>query len=58
MASYYKAERERAERCLDDILGLFLGADEKATDLENKIIGRLIDHYSRSIPTSNQTETK
>jgi hypothetical protein len=45
MARYYKANRDRTEKCLADITDIL---SEKTTpgDRENKILDRMIEHYS------------
>ena len=44
MADYYKVERDRAERCLGDLLTIMTDDGIDSTD---KLIDRLTAYYSR-----------
>jgi hypothetical protein len=48
LAKYYKAERDRTEECLGDIIGILTA--QPATDPEQvqRILERLVKHYERA----------
>lgn len=45
MSGYYRGERDRAERCLSDILDVIV--DETESQPAEKVRELLIKHYSR-----------
>lgn len=47
MGHYYKVERDRAERCLGDIIDIFGNADDEDKQVE-AVLKRLTAHYNRA----------
>lgn len=47
MFKYYKAEKDRADKCLSDIIDLLNSGDPKPEILD-EIEGRIMQHYARS----------
>jgi hypothetical protein len=46
-AQYYKAERNRSEACLDDIIKIMQMPDIGEGEQLNQILSRMIRHYKR-----------
>jgi hypothetical protein len=47
MSTFHKAERERAERCIADIIELLCDHNDTPEQTDEKITTRIIKHYER-----------
>lgn len=45
LARYYKAERDRSEECLGDIIKIVSDSTSPDAEVNEKIIERLVQHY-------------
>jgi hypothetical protein len=46
--NHYRAERDRSEKCIGDIIDILQERDTSADEQTNAILERIITHYSRS----------
>jgi hypothetical protein len=47
-ANYYKAERDRSESCIRDIMDVLEDKDSSDSETIEAILSRIIQHYKRT----------
>jgi hypothetical protein len=47
-SNHYRAERDRSEKCIGDIIDILQERDSSADEQTDAILERIIVHYSRS----------
>ncbi len=55
LARHYKAERDRSEECLGDIIKILDWSDAMESTQVEKILERLIAHYDRALSTQKES---
>lgn len=48
LSHYYKTERDRAEKCMTDLISILSNETNTSDDQINEILDRLVAHYSRA----------